>query len=58
MIRAPGRFNYITMVGMFSIVKAREQLDRYDDRGWYEHPEATVASKASPEELVRDGINE
>jgi hypothetical protein len=53
-----GPFDYITMGGMFTIVKVRDQLKSYDeDPGWYKHPPGTVAMKASNEELSRDGIN-
>lgn len=56
MVGAPGPFDYITMGGMFTIVKIREGLTSYEDPGWYEHPEGTVASLASEEMLRRDGI--
>ena len=57
MVGARGPFDYITMGGMFTIVKIREQLESYDDPGWYEHPSGTVADLASAEELRRDGID-
>ena len=40
-----GQFGPIEMGGMFSVVKVREGLDRYDYKvpGWYSHPEGTVA---------------
>lgn len=41
---------------MFTVLKVREGLTSYDDPGWYEHPDGTVASPASPAELDRDGI--
>jgi FtsP/CotA-like multicopper oxidase with cupredoxin domain len=56
MVGARGPFDYITMGGMFTIVKIREKLQTYDDPGWYEYPKGTVAEAASPEELRRDGI--
>lgn len=58
MIGAYGPFDYITMGGMFSIVKVRDQLPGgYDtDPGWYEHPAGTVASRAAAAQLQRDGI--
>jgi hypothetical protein len=50
--------DYITMGGMFTILKVRDRLASYDaDPGWYQHPAGTVALKASPEELARDGID-
>ena len=57
MVGAHGPFDYITMGGMFSIVKIRENLDSYDDPGWYQHPKETVASLPRADELARDGIS-
>ncbi len=56
---ATGPFgDYISMGGMFTIVKVRDRLKSYDeDPGWYEHPKGTVALKASDADLARDGIN-
>jgi hypothetical protein len=56
---ATGPFSdYISMGGLFTIVKVRDQLKSYDeDPGWYKHPPGTVALKATDEELRRDGIN-
>jgi manganese oxidase len=56
---APGPFgDYISMGGLFTIVKVRDQLKSYDeDPGWYKHPSGTVALKASHAELVRDGLD-
>jgi FtsP/CotA-like multicopper oxidase with cupredoxin domain len=57
MVGGEGPFGYITMGGMFTIVKVREQLaDRDTDPGWYANPPGTVADKASADELRRDGI--
>ena len=56
MVGAAGPFDYISMGGMFTIVKIREQLASYDDPGWYDHPAGTVASVASAEALRRDDI--
>ena len=56
MVGARGPFDYITMGGMFTIVKVRNELSSYEDPGWYKHPEGTVAWNASDEELQRDGI--
>lgn len=53
-----GPFDYISMGGMFTIVKVRDHVKNYDqDPGWYQHPPGTVALKASPADLVRDGID-
>ncbi len=32
-------------------------LTRYADPGWYENPEATLASLAPAQELERDGVD-
>jgi hypothetical protein len=40
-----GPFGNIFMGGMFTILKVREGLRRYDeDPGWYDHPAGTVAA--------------
>ena len=52
----PGAFGRIDMGGMFTIFKVRATLDDYADPGWYEHPEGTVARRATEEELRADGI--
>ncbi len=57
MVGGKGPFDYITMGGMFTIVKIREELKSYDDPGWYEQPKGSVAGKASPEDLKKDRIN-
>lgn len=57
MVGAKGPAGYIGMGGMFTIVKVREGLaDRDTDPGWYVNPRGTVADKARPEDLLRDGI--
>jgi FtsP/CotA-like multicopper oxidase with cupredoxin domain len=53
-----GPFDYITMGGLFTLLKVREKLDSDDrDPGWYRHPRSTVASRATADELRRDGID-
>ena len=55
MVGGQGQFDYITMGGMFTILKVRENLKSSDeDPGWYEHPKGTVADMATPDELRRD----
>jgi len=54
---ADGPFGYIDMGGMFTILKVRDGITTFDDPGWYEHPEGTIASPASEEELRADGIS-
>ncbi len=44
------------MGGMFTILKVREKLDGYNDPGWYQNPQGTVASPATSEDLKRDGV--
>ncbi len=45
MMTGQGPFGPIEMGGMFTVVKVREGLTSYQDPGWYEHPEGTVAWK-------------
>jgi len=56
MVGGKGPFGSITMGGMFTILKVREQLSSYDDPGWYDNPAGTVAERASSEDLRADGI--
>jgi len=56
MVGGTGPKGYITMGGMFTIVKVRENLTSYDDPGWYQDPPGTLALPATPEQLARDGI--
>jgi hypothetical protein len=47
MMMGEGQFGPVEMGGMFTTMKIRDGLGRndYDDPGWYEHPEGTVAWK-------------
>ncbi len=57
MAGADGPFGYITMGGMFTILKVRENPADYPPNGGdYRHPEGTVSLRATEEELRRDGI--
>jgi len=56
MVGGEGPFDYITMGGLFTILKVRENLASYDDPGWYQHPPGTVAWLASADEMRRDGV--
>ena len=56
MVGAWGPFDYITMGGMFNIVKIRDNLTSYKDPGWYQNPRGTVADLASPQDMHADGI--
>lgn len=57
MVGGVGKHDYITMGGMFTILKVRKDLANYADPGWYENPPNTLASVATSDELVRNGIN-
>jgi FtsP/CotA-like multicopper oxidase with cupredoxin domain len=57
MVGGRGPHDYITMGGMFTIVKVREQLDGYDDPGWYDAPSGTIARPADAAELKRYGLS-
>ncbi len=56
MVGGKGQFDYITMGGMFTILKVRKDLVNYNDPGWYQNPKNTVASLASKEMCEKDGI--
>lgn len=58
MLGMPGPRGYITMGGMVTILKVREDIEDYEvDPGWYENPEGTEARLAQEEKLRRDGID-
>jgi len=57
MMGAPGPFDYISMGGMFTVLKIRDGIEKYDDPGWYEHPPGSVATVAGESDLKRDGIS-
>ena len=58
MVGGEGPHGVITMGGMFTIVKVRDQLASYDeDPGWYTNPPGTQADVASSEDLNRDGVS-
>jgi hypothetical protein len=58
MVGAHGPHDYITMGGMFTILKIRENLPNgYEqDPGWYRDPPGTLASIAPAEVMSRNGI--
>jgi FtsP/CotA-like multicopper oxidase with cupredoxin domain len=57
MVGAKGQYDFITMGGMFTIVKVREQIPADGtDPGWYKDPPGTLADVAPEEDLKRDGI--
>ena len=57
MVGAPGKHDYITMGGMFTVLKVRDELKNDDDPGWYENPAGTLALPAENDDLQRDGID-
>jgi hypothetical protein len=57
MIGGRGPNGYITMSGMFTILKVRDELVSGEKVGWYENPAGTQATVATTEELTRDGID-
>lgn len=57
MVGAPGPHDYITMGGMFTILKVRETLTSYEDPGWYKNPPGTLALLAPRDVLHTNGIN-
>jgi manganese oxidase len=58
MIGGPGQYDYITMGGMFTILKVRDTLPADgSDPAWFKSPPGTVASPASDSDLHRDGID-
>lgn len=56
MVGLRGPFDYITMGGMVTTVKVRDDITSYEDPGWYQHPDGTVASPATEAQKRRDGI--
>lgn len=57
MVGGPGQHDYITMGGMFTILKVRDELPADgSEPGWYQAPAGTQAAVAPEEELRRDGI--
>lgn len=57
MVGGPGQYDYITMGGMFTILKVRDELPADgSEPGWYPSPPGTLASPAPEEDLRRDGI--
>jgi FtsP/CotA-like multicopper oxidase with cupredoxin domain len=57
MLGGKGPFGTITMGGMFTLLKVRDDLvDASKDPGWYQYPPGTQARLATADELRRDGI--
>lgn len=57
MVGGDGQFGYITMGGMFTILKVRPEVSPDNaDPGWYQNPPGTVSKAAAESDLKRDGI--
>ena len=52
-----GPHDYITMGGMFTILKVRAGIRDYGDPGWYVAPDGTVATLAPPKLMFDVGID-
>lgn len=58
MVGGKGKHDIITMGGMFTILKVRDQLPADgSDPGWYDPPPGTLADVATAADLARDGIS-
>jgi hypothetical protein len=53
---AQGPRGFISMGGMFTLLKVRDGLTSYADPGWYAGPKNELCDLASEAELKRDGI--
>lgn len=56
MVGGAGKHDYITMGGMFTVLKVRDGITSHADPGWYENPPGTLALPATAAELARNGI--
>ena len=57
MVGGNGQFGYITMGGMFTLLKVRDEVPAGNaDPGWYQNPPGTVSQNAPESDLKRDGI--
>jgi FtsP/CotA-like multicopper oxidase with cupredoxin domain len=58
MVGGAGPYDEITMGGMFTILKVREQLSSFEeDPGWYQPPPGTLATLATDEAVRDNGID-
>ncbi len=57
MMGGEGPFGLIDMGGMFTVLKVRQQPEREDGTGWYQHPAGTVATVAPADTMRADGID-
>ena len=56
MLGFQGQFGDTVLGGMVTVLKVRESAPTYEDPGWYDFPDGTVAYPATEEEMERDGI--
>ena len=57
MLGGRGKYDSITMGGMFTILKVRDELEGNRDPGWYSAPEESLARLATADELRKNGIS-
>jgi manganese oxidase len=57
MLSMRGPFGYVTMSGMFTLLKVRAELPSSGEPAPYEHPPGSVADVASKDALAADGID-
>ena len=57
MVGAKGKYDYITMGGMYTNLKVRDTLTSYEDPGWYENPKGTQSVLATAADLARDKVD-
>lgn len=56
MMGSRGPHGIVTMSGMYTVLKVRDDIVDGVEPGWYEAPEGARARQATAEELARDGI--
>ncbi len=54
MVGGVGPFDRIDMGGMMTVLKVRPGITSYQDPGWYEHPQGTVADSVSFAQVERE----
>ena len=45
------------MGGMFTVLKVRDDPEQSDPKGWFEHPEGTIAGPADAGRMQADGVD-
>lgn len=46
MMMGDGQFGNIEMGGMFTVLKVRDDVENYEDPGWYKFPDGSIARKS------------